>query len=85
MSLLTSSLESLLSAVSLKYLKNNIYSFHFILEISFIQLTSFRWGKQFPVVLDTASFEGIPPCVGAPASLFRLVLSEVYCFERKTK
>lgn len=32
----------------------------------------------FPVALDTASFEGIPPCVGAPASLFRLALSVVY-------
>lgn len=35
---------------------------------------------QLPVTCDTddtASFEGIPPAVGAPASLFRLVLSVV--------
>lgn len=35
---------------------------------------------QLPVTCDadeTASFEGIAPAVGAPASLFRLVLSVV--------
>lgn len=34
---------------------------------------------------ETASFDGIPPVVGAPASLFRLVLSVVYLNLNKQK
>lgn len=49
----------------------------------YVELTSVRriaFVVQVPVTCeadDTANFEGIPPVVGAPASLFRLVLSEV--------
>jgi len=45
-------------------------------------LTYFRGTPTFPAALETASFEGIPPCVGAPASLFRLVLSVVCVGEK---